>query len=178
MKLIGRSALLICLLIGLIFGIASGVGAATATVTLLPGKLAITDTPALLLYTGATATDEARTYTTTFSVSITDATGSRAGWHIQAALGPFLSATGTSAFASTATITGASVITQTGRAPSSTLAYPRPFHADSDTIFSAAAGSGIGKSLVTFATELSIPADSADSDQYRAALAVTILSGP
>ena len=178
MKLIGRSALLVCLLIGCAFGIASGARAATATVTLLPGKFAITDAPATLDYTAAPAVDETRAYTTTFSISVTDATGSRAGWHLQAALGPLVSSTGAFAFVGASTITGATITTQTGRAPLGTLAYPRPFRADGDTLFSSAAGSGMGKSSLAFTTEVRVPADSLGGDQCSAALTVSILSGP
>lgn len=182
MKLIARSplltSLLAFLLIGLTCGTASGVNAATATVALLPGKLAVTDAPATLTYAATTTTNDTRTYATAFSVSVTDATGSLAGWHIQAALGPLLSAAGTTAVARTSMITGASVSTLTGRAPASTLAYPRPFHNEGETIFSAANRSGMGKSSVTFGAEMSIPTEIADSDQYTATLIMTIASGP
>ena len=178
MKLIGRSVFLVFLLIGCAFGIASGVRAATASVTLLPGKLFITDAATTLIYTAAPSADETRAYTATFSISVTDATGSRAGWRIQAALGPVLNDTGASAFISASTITGATITTQTGRAPLGTLAYPRPFRTDGDTLFSAAAGSGMGKSSLAFTTELRVPAENLTSDQYSAALTVSILSGP
>ncbi|MDQ6604448.1 MAG: hypothetical protein M3Z19_17125, partial [Chloroflexota bacterium] len=63
MKVIGRSTLLACLIIGWAFGIPSGARAATVTVTLLPGKLAITDAPTALIYTPTTPTNETRAYT-------------------------------------------------------------------------------------------------------------------
>jgi len=178
MKLIGRSTLLACLLIGYALGVASGVRAATATVALLPGSLVITDAPTTLNYTAATTADETRAYTTTFTISVTDATGSRAGWHIQAALGPLMGDTGAFAFVGASTITGESITTQTGRTPLGILAYPRTLRADGDTLFSAAAGSGMGRASLAFTAGLRVPADSIASDQCSAALTVSILSGP
>ena len=178
MKMIGRSALFALSVIVCVVGTADAVNGATATVTLLPGKLTITDAPAVLNFASTTATDDVRTYLATFSISVTDATGSLAGWHIQAALGPFLGTTGTSALASTSVITGANVTTQSGRAPNNTLIYPRPFRTDGDTIFSAAPRSGMGRSSVAFATQVSFPTMIADSEQYTTALDVTVISGP
>lgn len=182
MKVVGRSplltSLLAFLLIGFTCGTASGVNAATATVALLPGKLAVTDAPATLTYMATTTADDTRIYDSAFRISVTDATGSRAGWHIQAALGPLVNAVGTTAVARTSMITGASVSTLTGRDPASTLTYPRPFYSEGETIFSAANHSGMGKSSVSFGAEMSIPIEIADSDQYTAALAVTIVAGP
>lgn len=181
MKLIARSRLLIsffAFLISLTCCTAGDVRAATAMVSLLPGNLAVTDAPTAVTYIPTTTIDDARVYDATFSISITDATGSRAGWHVQAALGPLLSATGMAALARTSVITGATSGTLTGRAPASALTYPRPFHPEGETIFSAASRSGMGKSFVTFDAEVSLPMQVADSDQYTAALTVTVTAGP
>ena len=63
MKMIGRSALFSRFRLSFaLFGTADAVNAATATVTLLPGKLTITDAPAVLNYASTTATDDVRTY--------------------------------------------------------------------------------------------------------------------
>jgi len=97
------------------------VSAATVTVALLPGPLAITDAPATLVYTPATATDTTQTFDATFTLSITDATGKRAGWHIDAVLGPLTMSDGTPVSTHTSAIARTRAIGLTGIAPLDTL---------------------------------------------------------
>jgi hypothetical protein len=153
-----------------------GAASATATAVLQPGRLTISDAPAILSYTTST-TDDSRVLDATFGLHVTDATGSRAGWHIQANLGLLTSATGTPVAAFNHSIVDADVVTETGRAPVNQLSYPRSFRPQGDTIFSAAAGTGAGKSSLTFSTTASIPAQ-ADGGSYTATLTVTIVAGP
>jgi hypothetical protein len=166
------------LFVALLCWTSSAVGAANATATavLQPGRLTISNAPAILSYATST-TDTTRVLDATFGLHVTDATGSRAGWHIQASLGLLTSASGAPVAAFDHTIVNADVATETGRAPVSQLSYPRSFRPQGDTIFSAAAGSGAGKSSLTFSTQASIPAQ-ANSDSYVAALTVTIVAGP
>lgn len=152
--------------------------AATVDVTLLPGPLAITDAPVALTYLPTATDDDTRTFAANFTLGVVDATGSRAGWHIAANLGPVLDRSGFAVPAWASAVDNASVRAATGRAPASTLAYPRPFDGDGDTIFSAAAGTGAGRSSLTFDTELSMPIEGAESDQYTAMLTVSVVSGP
>ncbi len=149
----------------------------TATAVLRPGRLMISNTPSILSYTMTTTNDNTRVLDATFGLHVTDATGSRAGWHIQASLGLLTDESGASVVAFDHTIVNADVTTETGRTPVSQLSYPRSFRPQGDTIFSAAAGSGMGKSTLIFSTEASIPAQ-ADSGSYVAALTVTITAGP
>ncbi len=158
--------------------LAPAVSAATVTVTLLPGPLAITDAPPTLIYAPATATDTAQTLDATFILAITDATGNKAGWHIDAVLGPLTTSDGVLVSPLTSTITRARVIGLTGIAPVGMLAYPRPFRTDSNTIFSADERSGVGKSSLAFDTEIAVPTDVAITTPLATSLTVTIITGP
>lgn len=162
----------------LTLGSSSVVHAATVSVTLLPGKLIIDSAPTVLTYIALPSADDTRTFVGGFSIAITDATGSRAGWHVQAALGPAIGPDGAPVPVQTATITTADVTPNTGRVPVSTLAYPRALRTDGETIFSAAAGSGAGKSSLTFNATLSVPASATRMETISTPLDVTIISGP
>ncbi len=153
----------------LTLGSSSVVHAATVSVTLLPGKLIIDSAPTVLTYIALPSADDTRTFVGGFSIAITDATGSRAGWHVQ---------DGAPVPVQTATITTADVTPTTGRVPVSTLAYPRALRTDGETIFSAAAGSGAGKSSLTFNATLSVPASATRMETISTPLDVTIISGP
>jgi hypothetical protein len=173
-----RHVLIAALVAVLLCSATDVVGAAGATVTavLQPGRLSISDAPAILSYTAATGgTDGA--IDATFGVRVTDATGSRAGWHIQASLGSLISASGVPTASFDHTIADADVVTETGRAPVSQLSYPRTFDPQGDTIFSAAAGSGAGRAAITFTAAARVPAQAA-SGTYTAALTITIVAGP
>lgn len=97
------------------------VSAATVTVALLPGPLAITDMPSILVYTPTTVTDTAQTFDATFTLGVTDATGKRAGWHIDAVLGPLTMSDGTPVSTHTSAIARTRAIRLTGIAPLDTL---------------------------------------------------------
>ena len=157
---------------------APAVSAATVTVTLLPGPLAITDAPSTLVYTPAMATNTAQTFDASFTLAVTDATGRKAGWHIDAALRPLMMSDGTSVPPFTSAITRTRVTGLTGIAPFGMLVYPRPFRADSDTIFSADKGSGAGKSSLAFDTEITVPADATNAAPLSTTLSVTIAASP
>lgn len=177
MKWARNLPLLASVMIGLALFSGQAVGAATVTAVLEPGRLTITDAPIALTYSSATTADRLRTLDATFGLGVTDASGRRAGWHIQAALGPLTRADGTPVPVRSSTVTEARVTALTGRTPISTLSYPRAFRTSGDTIFSAAAGSGVGKSALTFGAELVVP-DTADDAPLTATLMVTIAAGP
>jgi hypothetical protein len=161
----------------LAFFSAQSVGAATVTVTLEPGRLAITDVPALLIYSGGVASDDIRTLDATFSIGVTDATGKKAGWRIQAIFGPLTRADGTLVSVRSASMSQTAVTPLTGVAPRSTYSFPYSFPTDGDIIFSAAAGTGVGKSSLTFDTELTVPSDEADTFPLTTTINVAIIPG-
>lgn len=146
--------------------------AATVSVTLRPGPLAIIEAPAALTFVaGADASLVA-----VATIRVVDTTGSKAGWRIVAGIGPLVGSDGTDITDAEATIPGVNSTPQTGRPPTSTLVYPRALHAATETIFSAAPGSGMGKSA------LGVTASVADARLtpgviYTAALVVAIISG-
>jgi hypothetical protein len=69
----------------------STVGASTATATLGAGSLSITAAPANFSYSG-TLTGDVLNLTSAFAVGVTDATGSKAGWNLQAQIGTLTTA--------------------------------------------------------------------------------------
>ncbi|MGI8856995.1 MAG: hypothetical protein ACR2JW_14705 [Thermomicrobiales bacterium] len=171
--------LLLTPFIGLAFFAATqAVGATAVSAVIESGRLTITDAPVALTYSSAATADNMRVLEATFSLGVTDATGKKAGWHIQAMLGPLTHLDGTRVPVRSSAVTEAHVATLTGSAPASLLSYPHTFRANGDTIFSAAAGSGMGKSSLTFGTEIAIAADAAASDPLTAILTVTIAASP
>jgi len=178
MKWTLRLPLLATLAIGLTFFFASAVSAATVSAVLQSGRLTITDAPVALTYSSITTADNLRLLDATFSLGVTDATGKKAGWHIQAALGTLTHTDGSAVSVRSSAVTQAHVTTLTGLAPNSVLSYPHTFRANGDTIFSAAAGSGVGKSSLTFDTELAVSEDTADTAPLTTTLTVTIAAGP
>ena len=152
--------------------------AATVTAVLQPGRLTITDAPSALIFTPIAACDSDWTLGASFTLGVTDATGSKAGWHIQAALGPPMRADGTPAPVLRSTITNARATGLTGVAPQATLAYPRPFLVAGDTVFSAAEQSGVGKSFLSFDTTIAVPKDPQDASSLSATLVLSIAAGP
>ncbi len=166
-------------IIGLAFVVATqAVGATAVSAVLESGRLTITDAPVALTYASAATASNMRMLDATFSLGVTDATGKKSGWHIQAMLGPLTHPDGTLVPIQSSTVTEARVATLTGLAPASQISYPYAFRANGDTIFSAAAGSGMGKSSLTFGTEIAVAADAAEGDPLTAILTVTIATSP
>jgi hypothetical protein len=152
----------------------TAVGAASATATFTAGSLSITAPPANFSYSG-TLTGDVLNLTSSFAVSVTDATGSKAGWNLQAQIGVLTDAANDTIPASAHTITGVTVSGVKGTAPTNSIALGAiPTTAK---IFNAAASTGMGQSTMTFATKLAVPADAA-AGSYSATLTVTIVSGP
>lgn len=146
--------------------------AATVSLTLQPGPLAIIEAPAALTFiAGADAS-----VTAVATVRVVDATGSKAGWRIATSLGPLIGSDSTDITDAEATITGVYVTPQTGRPPASTLVYPRALRAATETIFSAAPGSGMGKSALIVTASVA-DARLTPGVTYTAALVVAIISG-
>lgn len=165
-------------LAGLAFFSPPAASAATVVTVLESGRLTITDASVALTGSSAMTADNLRLLNATFSLSVTDTTGTKAGWHIQATLGPLTGADGPPVPIHSATITEAHVATLTGRPPTSLLPYPRALRAGGDTIFSAAGGSGMGKSSLAFAVAIVVAADAADGAPLIGSAAMTIAAGP
>ncbi len=158
----------------LLLGIAS-VGAASASATLTAGSLAITTPPANFSYSG-TLTGDLLTLSSSFAVSVNDATGSKAGWNLQATIGTLTSGTDTIP-AANHTIQSVATSGVTGTAPVNAITYPLAMPTSGGKIFNSAAAKGMGKSTETFTTQLVVPADAA-AGSYSTTLTVTIVSGP
>jgi hypothetical protein len=153
----------------------STVGASTATATLGAGSLSITAAPANFSYSG-TLTGDVLNLTSAFAVGVTDATGSKAGWNLQAQIGTLTTAGNDMIPAANHTITGVTVSGVKGTAPTSNVALGA-IPTTSGKVYNAAATTGMGQSTMTFATKLQVPADAA-AGTYSATMTVTIVSGP
>jgi WxL domain surface cell wall-binding len=150
------------------------VGAASATATFTAGSLSITAPPANFSYSG-TLTGDVLNLNSSFAVGVTDATGSKAGWNLQASIGVLTKVTDTIP-AANHTITGVTVSGVKGTAPTNNIALGA-IPTTTAKIYNAAANTGMGQSTMTFATQLAVPADAA-AGSYSATLTVTIVSGP
>jgi hypothetical protein len=153
----------------------TAVGAASATATFTAGALSISAPPANFSYSG-TLTGDVLNLTSSFAVGITDATGSKAGWNIQANIGVLTNAGNDTIPAANHTITGVSVSNVKGTAPTNSIALGA-IPTTTAKIYNAATSTGMGQSTMTFATKLAVPADAA-AGTYSATLTVTVVSGP
>jgi hypothetical protein len=153
----------------------STVGAATATASLGAGSLSITAAPANFSYTG-TLTGDVLNLTSSFVVGVTDATGSKGGWNLQAQIGTLTTVGGDTIPAANHTITGVALSGIKGTGPTSNVALGA-IPTTSGKIYNATANTGMGQSTMTFATKLQVPADAA-AGTYSATMTVTIVSGP
>ncbi len=158
----------------LLIGI-STVGAATATATLGAGSLSITAAPANFSYSG-TLTGDIINLTSSFAVGVTDATGSKAGWNLQAQIGTLTTTGNDTIPAANHTITGVTVTGVKGTAPTNNIALGA-IPTTSGKIYNATATTGMGQATMNFATKLQVPADAA-AGTYSATMTVTIVSGP
>ncbi len=140
------------------------------------GTLAITAQPANFSYS-ATLSGNPLTLTSSFAVSINDATGSGAGWNLQATIGTLMDATSDTIPASNHTIQSVTMTGTTGTAPTNGIGYPLVIPTASGKIFNAATNTGTSQATMTFTTHLVAPADAAVGT-YTATLTVTIATGP
>src|ERR1700694_3766778 len=117
-----RSALVaLTLAASLVIGV-SAVGAASSSAPLTAGSLSIATPPANFSYSG-TLTGDLLTLSSSFAVSVNDATGSKAGWHPQATIGTLTSASDTIP-AANHTIQSVATSGVTGTAPVNAIGYP------------------------------------------------------
>jgi len=119
----------------------------------------------------------ALTLTSSFAVSVNDATGSGAGWNLQAVIGVLADAASDTIPAGNHTIQSTAVSGTTGTAPTNGIGYPLMIPTTSGKIFDAATNTGTGQATMTFTTHLVAPADAAVGT-YTATLTITITAGP
>lgn len=150
--------------------------AATSTATLSAGTLTISAAPANYSYSG-TLTGDILNLASSFAVGVNDATGSKAGWNLQATIGVLTDAGSDTIAASNHTIQSVATTGVTGTGPVNSIVYPLVIPTTAAKIFNSATSKGMGKSTNTFTTQLAVPADAA-AGSYTATMTVTIVSGP
>jgi hypothetical protein len=154
----------------------SAVSAATSTATLSGGSLTVA-APASFSYSG-TLTGDVLNLGSNFAVSVNDATGSKAGWQIQASVGVLTDAASDTIPAASHTIQSVAVSGITGNTgPVNSITYPMAIPTTAAKIFNSALAKGMGKSTETFTTQLAVPADAA-AGSYSATMTVSIIAGP
>jgi hypothetical protein len=176
-KLFKRSFVSIALVVGALAIGAQAASAATSTATLTAGTLSITAAASDFSYGPAALTGDAFTLPSSFAVSVDDATGSKAGWNLQATIGTLTNVGSDTIAASGHTIQSVAVTGVTGTAPTNSIAVGNPIPTSAAKIFNAAVNTGKGRSTETFTTQLAIPADTA-AGTYSAVMTVSIVSGP
>ncbi len=153
---------------------AVGATGATSSLSLTAGTLGITSPPANFGYTGS-LTGDVLTLTSSFAVSVSDSSGTGAGWNLQAQIGTLTAGVNTIP-AANHSISGVSVSGVKGVGPSNSVVTGQ-IPTTMGKIFNAAANSGMGQSTMTFNTQLTVPA-SALAGTYNATMTVSIVSGP
>jgi hypothetical protein len=171
-----RTSILGVLILGaLVLGsTAVGAAGATASLTLSAGTVGITSPPANFGYTGS-LTGDVLTLTSSFAVSVSDSSGTGAGWNLQAQIGTLTSGANTIP-AANHSISGVSVSDVKGVGPSNSIVTGQ-IPTTMGKIFNAAPNSGMGQSTMTFNTQLTVPA-SALAGSYSTTMTVSIVSGP
>ncbi|MGI8857005.1 MAG: WxL domain-containing protein [Thermomicrobiales bacterium] len=153
---------------------AVGATGATSSLSLTAGTLGITSPPANFGYTGS-LTGDVLTLTSSFAVSVSDSSGTGAGWNLQAQIGTLTSGTNTIP-AANHSISGVSVSGVKGVGPSNSVVTGQ-IPTTMGKIFNAAANSGMGQATMAFNTQLTVPA-SALAGTYNTTMTVSIVSGP
>jgi hypothetical protein len=170
-----RTGFLALLMVASLVVAGSAVGAATATAALTGGSLTLT-APASFSYSG-TLTGDVLNLASNFAVSVNDATGSKAGWQLQASVGVLTDAASDTIPAANHTIQSVAVTGTTGTAPVNSITYPMAIPTTAAKIYNSALAKGMGKSTETFTTQLAVPADAA-AGSYSATMTVSIIAGP
>jgi hypothetical protein len=141
------------------------------------GTLSITAAPASFSYPATVLKGDVVTLTSSFAVSVNDATLSNAGWNLQAQIGTLTNAANDTIAASNQTITAALASGTTGTPPTNSIGYPVQIPTKNGKIYNAAINTGNGQATVTFSTKLAVPA-STSAGTYSTTLIITIVSGP
>ena len=156
-------------------------GNVTTTGGVKAGPLTLTNAPTMSLTTTLDGSDLVVTGSLGDSTVI-DATGSGAGWRLTIAGTTFKNAAGKALPSDALTISGVTVVKNSGKAPTNTTSYPVTVPtADSAPpavkFAAAAADSGMGKFTVTPSIALAVPADAYAGD-YGSTLTISIVAGP
>lgn len=172
-----RTGLIGSFLLGALMLGSTLVGAASVnqSLTLTAGALSISGLPSSFGYSGV-LTGDVLTLTSAFSVTVVDASGTKAGWSIQAQTGPLTTAANDSIPAANHSISGVSISNVTGVGPSNSI-VTGSIPTTTGKIFNAAANTGMGQSTMTFNTQLTVPANAA-AGTYSATMTISIVSGP
>jgi hypothetical protein len=156
-------------------------GNVTTTGGVKAGPLTLTTAPSVSMTTTLDGSDLIVTGNLGES-TVVDATGSGAGWRLTIAGSTFKNAAGKALPADALTISGVTVVKNSGKSPTNTTSYPVTVPT-ADTappavkFAGAAADSGMGKFTVTPAIALAVPADAYAGD-YASTLTISIVSGP
>jgi hypothetical protein len=141
--------------------------------------------PATAVATAVTLSGDDQTTTYSFDITVTDATGSNAGWNLQIAATQFNDLPSTDTLPSTAsTISGAPTATCISNGNNcstltNTVTYPPilMLTTSAQKFFNAAAGSGRGKFKVTPTVNVFVPANTVAAT-YSSTVTVSLVSGP
>jgi hypothetical protein len=159
-------------------------------VTLSIGAGTLTESaPATVTASGVTLDGTDKTSTYALPLTVIDATGSFAGWHLSVTSSQFTDGTHTLA-ATASTISAApSVVCVTGvtcTAPNNNISYASPLTVPAGSVgsepsavpfYNAAVGSGIGAFTITPTVSIAIPANT-HAGNYSSNVNVTIAAGP
>jgi hypothetical protein len=177
-------------LLALLFGAAAPAGATTASEQINAGTLSfINSTPANITFPATTLNGTNQTQTQTQAFDVSDATGTNAGWNIQATSTTFTA--GTHTLPTTATTIAATPTDSCDASSTCTLAtnnisyaYTLPAAATAPTatkLFNAAANTGMGAQTITPTWTLAIPSSTwagGAGTPYTSTWTLTLVSGP
>ncbi len=160
----------LCVAIGALLGFALPTRAAQTTATLAPGALTMTPTLVALSYDAPLNSAHVR-FTSSFTVVVTDATGSKGGWQIRGAAVSLQGPTGAVASDAFAVIDFS--------VPAAQGTWPDPvcvcdtMPTTLATILQTPANTGMGKATITFTTQFALP-DDAPRGQYSVTLILEV----
>lgn len=141
--------------------------------------------PTSVSATPVTLTGDDQTTTYSLGITVTDATGSGAGWNLTISSTQF---TGTNNSSNTLPVDASSiqnaptvVCSGSGNhctSPSNNVTYPvQPIESGAVKFFNAAAASGLGKFTITPTVTIAIPGNTY-ADTYTSTVSVAVVSGP
>ena len=154
---------------------AGGTGSQASAYT-YTGTLSITAQPANSRTRQTALTGDMIALTSSFAVTVNDATANGAGWKLQAQIGVLTDAA-SDTIAANHTIQSVAVSGTTGTPPTNGVSYPMAIPTASGKIFNAAVNTGTGQATMTFNTKLCVPAET-PAGTYTATLTVTVAAGP
>ena len=187
---IARGAAPALAFVALLFGAVAPAGAATASEQINAGTLSfINSTPANITFPATTLSGTDQTQTQTQAFDVGDATGTNAGWNIQATSTTFTA--GAHTLPTTATTIASAPTDACDASSACTLAtnsvsypYTLPAATTAPTatkLFNAAANTGMGSQTITPTWTLAIPSSAwagGAGSPYTSTWTLTLVSGP